>query len=132
MTISQKIFDIMVKKHLKQSDLASYVGVACSSVTDWKKRGSIPPADKIIKISEFLDVTPEYLLGLTDEPNRYNSINNFDTTVSGTQISGNHTTINNKSISSEDAELLNLIKNLSLVERSKVVLFIEEMKNKEV
>lgn len=68
MTISQRIFGIMEQKHLKQSDLANYIGVANSSVSDWKKKGSTPSADKIVKISEFLNVSVDYLLGRVDEP----------------------------------------------------------------
>jgi transcriptional regulator with XRE-family HTH domain len=78
MTISQRIFGIMEKKHLKQSDLANFLGISNSSVSDWKKKGSVPSADKIVKISEFLNVSVDYLLGRTDEPNSTQQTNSSD------------------------------------------------------
>lgn len=120
------------KKKIKISDMLSQCELSITTLSSMKSRGSWIQANSLAKIADYLDVSVDYLLGRTDESNKYNSINNFDTTVSGTQVSGNNATINNKETSSEDAELLNLIKNLSLVERSKVVLFIDEMKNKEV
>lgn len=113
------------------TEINKQCGISKNTISQSANTGEGMKAKKIFDIATVLGCSADYLLGLTDEPNRYNNINNVATTVSGTQISGNHTTINNRTTSSEDAELLNLIKNLSLVERSKVVLFIDEMKNKE-
>lgn len=78
MTISQRIFKTMEQKHLKQSDLANYIGVANSSVSDWKKKGSTPSADKIVKISEFLNVSVDYLLGRTNTPSSVQPLTSQD------------------------------------------------------
>ena len=96
-----------------------------------KKSGYLPRIESLCKFADYFQCSLDFLLGRTDNPNGHNNINNFDTTVSGTQVSGNNATIN-KTISPEDKELLELIKNLTLIERSKVILFIDEMKNKEL
>ena len=130
MTISQRIFEIMEIKNLKQSDLANYVGVASSSVTDWKKKGSIPSADKIIKISEFLSVTPEYLLGMTDEPEQPKQ-----SLVSFISSKGDHNnnsvTVNTETFDKDTLEIARMIKDLPLIERSEIVVMIKKMKNGE-
>ena len=91
MTISQRIFKTMEQKNLKQSDLANYIGVANSSVSDWKKKGSTPSADKIVKISEFLNVSVDYLLGRVDEPDKYLKITYpIDPTEKGIKLSSSN------------------------------------------
>ncbi|MDE6679206.1 MAG: helix-turn-helix domain-containing protein [Ruminococcus sp.] len=126
------LFKIMAEKRISQKELAVAINASTGNVSDWKKGRSFPSAQKLDEAAIFLECSVDFLLGRTDNPNGHNSINNFDTTVSGTQVSGNHATINNKTISPEDKELLELIKNLTLIERSKVILFIDEMKNKEL
>lgn len=123
MTISQRIFGIMEEKHLKQSDLANYIGVANSSVSDWKKKGSTPSADKIVKISEFLNVSIDYLLGRTENQNGITQVNTGDV--------GNHSNMNNSSKTELDEmsrELLNKFKELSFDDKIEVFTYIKNKK----
>lgn len=46
--------------------VAKEIGIASSSVTQWK-HGSVPRPDKLRKICEYFGVTSEYLLGFTVE-----------------------------------------------------------------
>ena len=69
MTISERIFAIMSEKKLKQKDLAEYTGISTSAVSDWRKKGTNPSVDKIIKICEFLNVSSHYLLTGEDTDN---------------------------------------------------------------
>ena len=96
--------------------------------------GSMPRADNLGKIADYLNCSVDYLLGRTEVSTGYsNNINNVQTMVNSPQVSGNNTTFanQNQTISAEDMEMLQLIKGLSLVERAKMILFIDEMKNKE-
>ncbi len=130
MTISQRIFYIMETKNLKQSDLAKYIGVANSSVSDWKKKGSTPSADKITKISEFLNVPTDYLLGNTENQSEYN-INTGD-------INGNHNanmninSLNNTNqikLDEMSTELLKRFNSLSFDEKIDVFNYIKDKKS---
>lgn len=38
MTISQRIFEELKKQNKKQKDLAEYIGISTSAVSDWKKK----------------------------------------------------------------------------------------------
>ncbi|MBQ8800129.1 MAG: helix-turn-helix transcriptional regulator [Lachnospiraceae bacterium] len=70
MIISERIFKILNDKKMTQSEFAKRVGVACSTISEWKKRKTNPSADKIMDICAVLEVTPEQLLsgrGLGEE-----------------------------------------------------------------
>ena len=55
MTISQRIFALLREKKLSQKELSEYTGISPAAISSWK-------SDKIVKISEFLDVDVYYLL----------------------------------------------------------------------
>lgn len=64
MSITTRLFDFMQMKNLKQIDLAEHLNVNKSVVTSWKNRGNAPPAEYLVKICEFLDITIFELLGI--------------------------------------------------------------------
>ena len=60
--ITARILDLLDTKHLKMADLCRSIGVATSTMANWKTRETDPPAKMIVPICEFLNVSPEYLL----------------------------------------------------------------------
>lgn len=62
MTISQRIFSILTEKKLKQKDLAEYVGISTSAISDWKKKNTNPSAENLSAIADFLNVSLRFLL----------------------------------------------------------------------
>lgn len=62
MTISQRIFEELKKQGKKQKDLALYIGLSTSAVSDWKKKGTNPAAENLSVIADFLNISIEYLL----------------------------------------------------------------------
>lgn len=60
------------------------IGVASSTIAKWKA-GTTPNGDTLIQIADYFDVSVDYLLGRTDNPNITNSISNTNTTVNETQ-----------------------------------------------
>lgn len=102
MTISQRIFCILTQKHKKQKELSKYTGISEAAISDWKKKGTNPSADKLIIISEFLEVSVEYLL--TGSEN-----------------------IRNSELSENEIELLNLYRKLSDRDQIKIIGRIEEI-----
>lgn len=70
MLISERIFKILEDKNMSQSTFAKQVGLAGSTVSDWKRKKTNPSADKIMDICMVLEVTPEQLLtgkGIDDD-----------------------------------------------------------------
>jgi transcriptional regulator with XRE-family HTH domain len=62
MTINERLFDTLEKKSLKQSDLANFLELSTGQITAWKKRGTTPPAEYLINICKFLDISIYELL----------------------------------------------------------------------
>lgn len=62
MIISERIFKILKDKNMSQNAFAKQVGLASSTISDWKTKKTNPSADKIMDICRVLEVTPEQLL----------------------------------------------------------------------
>lgn len=72
MTISERILKVLKDRNMTQAEFAKQVGVATSTISEWKKRKTNPTADKIMDICNVLQITPEQLLtgkGIEDEEN---------------------------------------------------------------
>ena len=63
MRISERIFDLLQKEGMSQKEFSQKTGISQSTISDWKRKGTNPSADKILKICEVLKVTPYELLG---------------------------------------------------------------------
>lgn len=53
-------------KGIKQTELAAYLGIRASNISDWKKGKYKPSLDVFYKLCTYLDVSADYLLGLND------------------------------------------------------------------
>lgn len=47
-------------------ELLDFLGVSSGTVTQWKNRDSIPKGETLCKMSQYFDVSVDYILGLTD------------------------------------------------------------------
>lgn len=59
---------ILAQKGIKASHVAKATGIPPSTFTDWKKGRSKPKADKIKKIADYLNVSKDWLEGVSDNP----------------------------------------------------------------
>ena len=62
MTICERMFSIMEEQGKRPADLCKLLKIVTAQTTAWKQRNSDPPAKYIMQISQFLGVTPEFLL----------------------------------------------------------------------
>lgn len=67
MTINEKIFTEIKEKSLKKADLARLLQVNTSVIATWEKRGTNPPAEYLVRICEFLNISIYELLGIENE-----------------------------------------------------------------
>ena len=65
--IIQRIISLLEEKSLTATDLCRSIGINTSTMTNWKNRGTDPPAKMIIPICEFLGVSSNYLLTGNEE-----------------------------------------------------------------
>ncbi|MEN3012861.1 MAG: XRE family transcriptional regulator [Dictyoglomus thermophilum] len=61
--ISERLRIARERKGLSKKELAQKIGVAPSSITRYENEGRIPKASILLKISEVLGVSVDYLLG---------------------------------------------------------------------
>jgi len=66
MLISERIYQYLEEKKITQKEFSERTGISQSTVSDWKRKGTNPSADKIMIICEVLGVTPYELLQGTD------------------------------------------------------------------
>ena len=112
MTISQKLFMILDKKHISQKNLADSIGVPASTVSAWKNNNSSPPIEKLIDISKVLDVPVEVML---DESEDFSA----DISISGQPVES-------QNIFGND-EIMDAYQNLSLKQKLRVQVYITEL-----
>lgn len=62
MLISEKIYEYMSERKMTQLEFAKRTGISQSTVSDWRRKGTNPSADKIMIICEVLDISPYELL----------------------------------------------------------------------
>ena len=62
MNIADRIQHLRKLKGISQEELADKIGVSRQSVSKWESEQSVPDMDKVIIISDFFDVTTDYIL----------------------------------------------------------------------
>lgn len=55
---------------LSQADLAAMIDSGQSHVSEWENAKRAPGADSIFKLIEVLETTPDYLFGITPDPDK--------------------------------------------------------------
>ncbi|HAS07071.1 MULTISPECIES: helix-turn-helix domain-containing protein [Clostridia] len=62
MQIGERVYKYLEEKGMSQAEFVSKTGISQSTVSDWKRKGNNPSADKIMIICEVLGVSPYQLL----------------------------------------------------------------------
>ena len=62
MTIDQKIVQLRMSKGISQEQLAEILGVSRQSVSKWEMGQMLPQIDKVLRLSEFFNVSTDELL----------------------------------------------------------------------
>ena len=68
MVIGSRINSALAYSNKKQKDLAAHLGVPDNTISYFCSGKRVPNAEQIIKISKFLKVSSDYLLGLNENP----------------------------------------------------------------
>lgn len=66
MLISERIYKYLKEKKMSQLEFAKRTGISQSTVSDWRRKGTNPSADKIMIICEVLEISPYELLAGTE------------------------------------------------------------------
>ena len=71
MSFGEKLKSLRTSKRLTQQDLADALGVGRATIAGYETKGKQPDFDKLKWLSDFFNVSIDYLLGLTNSKNIY-------------------------------------------------------------
>lgn len=83
LAVKSRILAMLDEKNIKAYKILPEIGLSKNTLDGANK--SMPKADTLAIIADYLDCSVDYLLGRVDTPNGTYSINNHNTTVNGTQ-----------------------------------------------
>ena len=132
MATIDRIITLLNNRNIVPSKMMKELGFSNGLFSQWKSGLQKPSADKIFKIAEYLSVSTDYLLERTDNPDINTNIRTGD--VSGVNINGNTNTnvnIGTPSKEQDTADLVEIVQDLPLVKRAKVITYIDEIKKEE-
>jgi transcriptional regulator with XRE-family HTH domain len=64
---SERLRRIRKEKLVNQIELAAFLSVAQNTVSNWEIGRAQPDIDTIVKISDFFEISTDYLLGVSDK-----------------------------------------------------------------
>ena len=68
LTYIERLNILIDEKGISRNKFCAEIGIGKNSVADWEKRGNSPDGETLIKIANHFDVSVDYLLGRTDNP----------------------------------------------------------------
>ena len=71
---SERLIQLRKEKGILQGELASALNVAQTTVSSWEVDRRTPDKDMIILLSDYFDVSTDYLLGRSDNRNPSNGL----------------------------------------------------------
>lgn len=69
MDFAQRLDEIMKKRNISNYEMSKRTGFSDSLIGYWRKGERVPKADNLLNLSNFLEVSTDYLLGRSEEQN---------------------------------------------------------------
>lgn len=63
---AERLKELRIEAKMSQKQLAELLGVVQHTISNWEKEARQPDFDMLIKIAETLDVSTDFLLGLSE------------------------------------------------------------------
>ena len=76
MTFAERLKELRKQAHLTQVELAKRLGIGQSSYADWERDRKKPTQENLVKISQVLGVSIDYLVGNSEE--KSNDLDNIE------------------------------------------------------
>ena len=68
-TLGEKIRQLRNQKEMSQTKLGEYLGVAKTTISNYETGYSTPDNETLVKLSKYLNVSADYLLGISNDKN---------------------------------------------------------------
>jgi len=66
----ERVQELVSKAKISKRKFLKELGLNHNAYNDWKKKQFIPSGEAVAKIANYFNVSADYLLGITDNPNR--------------------------------------------------------------
>lgn len=121
MTVASRIVSLCESRFGKRKlrTMLKEIGSEYEYIVDNLKKGSMPSADKLGRIADKLSCTVDYLLGRTDTPDMPTSNIKINNAHVNNIVNSSNFNIGEFSLS--DLDLLHLIQEIPIIERSKLI-----------
>lgn len=123
--LATKIKRLCKHKNITVKSLLNACNLNNIFIYDIEKRGKIPSVEKIELIADYLDVSVDYLLGRTDDPQS----TYVTTSISKQELKDIAKKPQSKDLSKEEAEIIGLYRLLNVRDRTKLMSFIFELED---
>lgn len=70
---ASRIKSLRAEKGVSQSALASFLGVTKTQISDIENAKTLTSIERLIALADYFDVSTDFLLGRTDNPNSHKS-----------------------------------------------------------
>lgn len=124
MDFAQRLDKIMKERNISNYEMSKKTGISDSLIGYWRKGERTPKADNIINISNFLEVSTDYLLGKSEQPTI--QVNNNNTTISGKQENTYNAETKEIKLDEISAELLEQFRKLSFKDKAEIMIEINK------
>lgn len=71
MTFADKIIELKIERKILQKDIAKTIGSSLRTYQRYENGEREPTLSTLIKIADFFDVSLDYLVGRSDDPERH-------------------------------------------------------------
>ncbi len=103
----ERFYEMCFEHGIKPNPLGKEIGISSGIISKWKTEGTLPNGDTLLKISDRLNCSVDYLLGRTNNPQAHKCGNNADT--------------DNNTLSSQEAALLELFRGLDVISQARLI-----------
>lgn len=69
LTFGERLKELRLSKHIKQTEMANIISISYRTYQDYEYNKCTPKLDKLIFIADYFNVSLDYLVGRTDNPN---------------------------------------------------------------
>ncbi len=69
--LSNRLLNLKIEKKVLQKDIVLATGLSLRAYQYYEKGERVPPADALLAIADYFDVSTDYLLGRTNNPNSH-------------------------------------------------------------
>ncbi|MCM1059413.1 MAG: helix-turn-helix domain-containing protein [Eubacterium sp.] len=120
--LGKRLKSLREEKGIRQPEVAEYLNITRQNYSAYETKGTMPPIDALRKLSQFFNVSSDYLIGLSDQrnPNEVYSASNINGS-NFVQGNGSVTVGNSGETSQEETELLRIYRELDVRGRAKLL-----------